>query len=126
MRSKGLLIAGIAGLSVMTGASALGQGTNCRWIGSVWNCQPVPAPPAPPPVQVPDARSMMDAFRAGREDRERQIPRREPPVQNQALTDTDIKAAFCVGFFFDFTPFPADQVPPQARPLANRLSPTRA
>ena len=71
-------------------APALAQSTNCRWVGSTWSCNTT-QPPPPISVRGVDTGAMMDAWRRGREDRQRDeqariaaVPVAPPPTPSQA------------------------------------------
>lgn len=70
-----------ASVLVCSAASAQTQNTQCRWVGSTWSCNTAPAPSPPAPIQGPNGGTMIEAYRAGRQDRPRVEPTmpQEPP-----------------------------------------------
>ena len=77
----------IIAASALLAPEAQAQTTNCRWIGSTWNCNSIPAPQSQPipPIQAPNGGTMLDAYRSGKEDRRRE---QDLAVPRPATNDT--------------------------------------
>lgn len=111
-------IAAVAVFLLAGAAPAFAQTTYCNGSASNWTCStpaPMPQPQPLPPIKTIDAGSLLNAWRAGREEREREERMRQkppqpvPPVSNDVITtgnglfatcsrDDDMSGAICTTF----------------------------